>query len=73
MSLSDNYPVGMSYCDSMGIAGNCGQYCPKLVEMNCEHPDYIDDYLAAIIEARIYQGYSEDDIAETKKEFLRNQ
>ena len=28
--LSDHYPVGMSKCDSLGLAGNCGENCPLL-------------------------------------------
>ena len=28
--LSDNYPVGVSKCDSLGLSGNCGEHCPLL-------------------------------------------
>lgn len=28
--LSDNYPVGMSDCDRIGLDGNCNENCPLL-------------------------------------------
>lgn len=28
--LSDNYPVGMSECDRLGLNGQCNEDCPRL-------------------------------------------
>jgi hypothetical protein len=28
--LSDNYPISMSKCDSLGLGGQCGENCPLL-------------------------------------------
>ena len=69
MSLADNYPVGMDWCTSQGLNGNCNEECHKVAEMDCKHMDCFDDPVAAIMESRRYHGYHEDEIAETKKEY----
>lgn len=69
MSLADHYPVGMSICDSYGIAGNCGYRCPLVASMECE---YIDDTSPEeIADSRGWHGYHEEDVFEAVKEIRR--
>ena len=34
--LSDYYPTGMSACDSIGMAGDCGMECPVYLDGECQ-------------------------------------
>ena len=41
---ADNYPVGMSICDSTGLAGNCGRICEAYQAGDCEnHEEFINN------------------------------
>lgn len=66
MSLADNYPVGMDFCTSQGLNGNCNYVCRKLADLECPILDEID--ISEIIDSRKFHGFSEDEIEETKKE-----
>lgn len=69
MSLADNYPVGMSICNSYGIAGNCGYLCPNLASGEC---DSFEDFSPEEIQDSCrYHGYGEEAATETKKEIRR--
>ena len=69
MSFADNYPAGMSICDSNGIAGNCGHRCPNLASMECEHIlDYSPEEIA---DSRGFHGYPEEMVFEAVKEIRR--
>lgn len=47
--LSDNYPVGMSICDSNGISGNCGRDCPGYKSGDCPCiSDINSDWIACL-------------------------
>lgn len=41
--IGDNYPVGMSLCDSEGMAGNCGIECRGYTLGECPIQDEIDE------------------------------
>lgn len=47
-TMADNYPPGMSECDSNGINGNCGENCPVYEMGDC----FLD------IEERTYKNKS---------------
>lgn len=68
MSLADNYPVGMSICDSYGIAGNCGYLCPNLADEKCES---FEDFSPEEIQASVRWHYGRDAATEVKKEIRR--
>ena len=40
--MIDHYPVGMSECDSNGLAGNCGFLCRIYQQGECEYADEED-------------------------------
>ena len=68
MSLADHYPVGMSICDSYGIAGNCGYLCPNLANEECES---FEDFSPEEIQASVRWHYGEEIACEVKKEIRR--
>lgn len=69
MSLSDNYPVGMDWCTSQGLNGNCNEECYKVAELDCPHMDCFDDPEQAVANSREYNGYPEDEVGEAKKDY----
>ena len=70
MSLNDHYPVGMSVCNTHGIAGNCGYRCPALAAGECESED--DFSPEEIADSCRWHGYGEEAITETRKEVIRD-
>lgn len=68
MSLADHYPVGMSICDSYGIAGNCGWLCPNLANGEC---DSYEDFSPEEIQDSVRCHYGEEIAIEVKKEIRR--
>lgn len=68
MSLADHYPVGMSICDSYGIAGNCGYLCPNLANGEC---DSYEDFSPEDIQDSVRWHYGEEIATEAKKEVRR--
>ena len=71
MSLADNYPVGMDFCTSQGLNGNCNEECYKVGDLACPHMDIFDNPEEAVAISRMCSGYSEDEIAESKKDWKR--
>lgn len=69
MSLADNYPVGMDWCTSHGLAGNCNYMCSRLADFDCPILNEIE--WEEVRDSRIYHGFPDDEVVETKKEYTR--